>query len=185
MLYYIDGGRRHYGVRSLPPNLHTYPPPSLSLSLIILKVAMLALSRILIASAALLFTCSDAWSGKMFSRPSLRLQKAASVSTLLLGLALNINSAPFLSSSPLLPFPSLVPAAHAKEGQQGTRSSKTFEVCMSKCIYQQTRPPPIGSSSERLEQSKSRGEIVTDCKMSCATTKEQTMVGKPKVRAEK
>ena len=157
-------------------------PPSLSLSLIILKVTMLALSLIFIASAALLFTCSDAWSGKMFSRPSLRLQKAASV---LLGLALNINSAPFLSSSPLLPFPSLVPAAHAKEGQEGTRSSKTFEVCMSKCIYQQTRPPPIGSSSERLEQSKSRGEIVTDCKMSCATTKEQTMVGKPKVRAEK
>lgn len=175
MLYYIDCGRRHYGVRSI-----SYP--SLSLSLIILKVTMLALSLIFIASAALLFTCSDAWSGKMFSRPSLRLQKAASV---LLGLALNINSAPFLSSSPLLPFPSLVPAAHAKEGQEGTRSSKTFEVCMSKCIYQQTRPPPIGSSSERLEQSKSRGEIVTDCKMSCATTKEQTMVGKPKVRAEK
>jgi hypothetical protein len=60
--------------------------------------------------------------------------------------------------------------------------TKKFELCMSKCIYQGTRPPPVGSSNERLEEtsSRSRGEIAFECKRGCAVTKGQLLTGKPK-----
>eukprot|EP01036_Dinobryon_divergens_P026907 gene26907-35603_t len=51
------------------------------------------------------------------------------------------------------------------------------------CVFAETRPPPVGSSNDRLEAKKSRGEILGDCKKQCATTKEQLLIGAPKKKA--
>lgn len=55
----------------------------------------------------------------------------------------------------------------------GSKEEKSFENCLSKCVFNETRPPPIGSSNERLEVTKSRGEIVRECKQKCAKNKDQ------------
>ena len=91
---------------------------------------------------------------------------------------LNLASIP--STLPMLSTPmTTILVAHADD------TDKKFETCLSKCIYQQTRPPPVGSPTERLEQKLSRGEILTLCKEKCAVNKEQLLTGKPKVKAEK
>ncbi len=66
---------------------------------------------------------------------------------------------------------------------KGTKTDKYFESCMSRCVFSETRPPPVGSSNDRLEAKKSRGEILGDCKKQCATTKEQLLIGAPKKKA--
>jgi hypothetical protein len=71
------------------------------------------------------------------------------------------------------------------DDEDTSRSSKSFELCMSKCMYSNTRPPPVGSNSNRLEPSKDRNEIRYDCKAKCATSKEQLLTGKPKVKMAK
>lgn len=42
-----------------------------------------------------------------------------------------------------------------------------YSLCLSKCIYAGTRPPPQGSSIERLEVTPPRSEIIKDCKEKC------------------
>ena len=64
-------------------------------------------------------------------------------------------------------------------GEAGTKSDKSFELCVSKCVFEETKPPPIGSTVERLE-AKDRKTIVTDCRKGCAKTKAQMMLGEPK-----
>ena len=64
----------------------------------------------------------------------------------------------------------------------GTRGDKGFEGCLSKCIFNETKPPPIGSNTERLTVTRSRSEAVLGCKKICATTKEQLLTGQPKVK---
>jgi|LauGreSuBDMM15SN_2_FD.fasta_scaffold37200_1 hypothetical protein len=64
-------------------------------------------------------------------------------------------------------------------GEAGTKSDKTFELCVSRCVFEETKPPPIGSTVERLE-AKDRKTIVTDCRKGCAKTKAQLMLGEPK-----
>jgi len=61
---------------------------------------------------------------------------------------------------------------------------KQFELCISKCIFEETKPPPVGSSAERLEATKTRGEIVRECRVKCAKNKEQLLIGKPKVKPQ-
>ena len=70
--------------------------------------------------------------------------------------------------------------AYAAEGKE----DKKFELCISKCIFEETKPPPIGSSAERLEATKSRGEIIRECRVKCAKNKEQLLIGKPKIKAD-
>lgn len=60
------------------------------------------------------------------------------------------------------------------------KANKAFELCMSKCVFAETRPPPVGSETTRLEARKGRAEIIRDCKQKCATTSEQLLLGKPK-----
>lgn len=57
---------------------------------------------------------------------------------------------------------------------------KEFEVCLSKCIFEETKPPPVGASVERLTITRPRGEIIRDCKKQCATSPEQLLLGSPK-----
>jgi len=64
-------------------------------------------------------------------------------------------------------------------GEAGTKSDKSFELCVSKCVFEETKPPPIGSTVERLE-AKDRKTIVTDCRKGCAKTKAQLLLGEPK-----
>ena len=93
------------------------------------------------------------------------LQKKATA--LILALAM-INSMPIQSSF---------------ADQTGTKSDKAFELCLSKCIFEETKPPPVGSSAERLEATKSRMEILKDCKKTCAKTSEQLLTGTPKKKS--
>jgi len=65
-----------------------------------------------------------------------------------------------------------------------SKSDKAFQLCLSKCIYASTKPPPIGSSTERLEVTVPRGQVIKECKVECATTKEQLMMGKPKMKSD-
>eukprot|EP01039_Chlorochromonas_danica_P003243 gene3244-3553_t len=58
--------------------------------------------------------------------------------------------------------------------------AKEFEVCLSKCIFEETKPPPVGASVERLTVTRPRGEIIRDCKKQCATSPEQLLLGSPK-----
>jgi hypothetical protein len=44
---------------------------------------------------------------------------------------------------------------------------KVAESCMSKCVFEETKPPPIGSDAQRLEVQRSRSEILRDCKRKC------------------
>ena len=71
-----------------------------------------------------------------------------------------------------------------QQENMGAQGDKAFELCLSKCIYDGTRPPPIGSSTERLEETPPRNEIVKGCKKTCAVSKEQLMTGKPKIKAD-
>lgn len=61
-----------------------------------------------------------------------------------------------------------------------SKTAKAFELCLSKCVYQQTRPPPINSDNDRLQVVKERSEIIRGCKSECAVNKEQLLLGKPK-----
>jgi hypothetical protein len=64
------------------------------------------------------------------------------------------------------------------------KEGKNFELCLSKCVFSDTRPPPIGSDRKRLEATRTRVEILHDCKVQCATSKEQLLTGKPKLKVE-
>ena len=45
--------------------------------------------------------------------------------------------------------------------------NKQSEVCMSKCVFEETKPPPLGSTSDRILIQRSRAEIIIDCKKKC------------------
>lgn len=70
--------------------------------------------------------------------------------------------------------------AHAYDEKTEGKGSKAFELCLSKCIYAETRPPPINASVERLSVTKGRSEIIFDCKAKCAVSKQQLLLGQPK-----
>jgi len=70
----------------------------------------------------------------------------------------------------------------AKE-KSNLKSDSQFEVCISKCVFMETKPPPVGSTAERLEV-KSRTEAMLECKVKCAKSPEQLLLGQPKARKE-
>jgi hypothetical protein len=74
----------------------------------------------------------------------------------------------------------LISATQQAHADDSSKVTKVFELCMSKCVYQQTRPPPINSDNDRLQVVRERGDIIRTCKSECAVNKEQLMLGKPK-----
>ena len=58
-------------------------------------------------------------------------------------------------------------------------------IGISKCVFEETKPPPAGSSADRLEAKKSRAEIIKECRKKCAKTSEQLMIGSPKTKIAK
>jgi len=70
-------------------------------------------------------------------------------------------------------------SAIASGGVAGTKTDKYFEACVSKCVFDETKPPPVGSPVDRLE-AKDRKTVISDCRKSCAKTPEQLLLGSPK-----
>ena len=85
-----------------------------------------------------------------------------------------------LTLSPIVSGSIAIPTAAYADSKQ----DKQFELCISKCIFEETKPPPVGASAERLEATKTRGEIVRECRVKCAKNKEQLLIGKPKVKPQ-
>ena len=54
---------------------------------------------------------------------------------------------------------------------KGTKKDPDFEACLSKCLYDCTKPKGV--------EQRSRKECLPECKKTCAKTKEQLMLGKP------
>ena len=54
---------------------------------------------------------------------------------------------------------------------KGTKKDPTYETCVSNCLFLCTKP--------KGDDQKNRQECLPECKMSCATTKEQLMIGTP------
>jgi hypothetical protein len=73
-------------------------------------------------------------------------------------------------------------ASFAADKGAGTITDKKYELCVSKCVFSETRPPPNGADNERILTTISRTDIIKDCRKSCAKTKEQLLLGKPKVK---
>jgi hypothetical protein len=59
---------------------------------------------------------------------------------------------------------------------KGTKKDPAYEACVSKCLYECTKP--------KGDEQKSRAECIPECKKTCATTKEQLMTGTPIKREE-
>jgi hypothetical protein len=59
---------------------------------------------------------------------------------------------------------------------KGTKDDPAYQTCLSKCIYDCTKP--------KGEEQKSRGECIPECKKQCATTKEQLLIGTPIKKTE-
>lgn len=64
----------------------------------------------------------------------------------------------------------------------GTITDKKYELCVSKCVFSETRPPPNGADNERILTTISRTDIIKDCRKSCAKTKEQLLLGPAKIK---
>lgn len=55
----------------------------------------------------------------------------------------------------------------------GTKKDPAYESCVSNCLYDCTKPKGLA------EGQKSRRECLPECKATCATTKQQLMIGTP------
>ena len=73
-----------------------------------------------------------------------------------------------IASTSCLTFLGTQQPASAKEvdpAVKGTKSDPEFQACLSKCMYDCTKP--------KGAEQKSRGECLPECKKTCATTKQQ------------
>jgi hypothetical protein len=52
---------------------------------------------------------------------------------------------------------------------KGTKADPAFQACLSECVYECTKP-------KGMEQ-KTRSECIPECKVKCATSKAQLMLG--------
>jgi hypothetical protein len=76
----------------------------------------------------------------------------------------------FLAAGVALWAPSAALAASVPDGIKGTKEDPTFQACLSKCVYECTKP------KGELQQ-RARAECLPECKQKCATTKAQLMKG--------
>ena len=63
------------------------------------------------------------------------------------------------------------PAWAKDDAVKGTKKDPEFEACLSKCMYECTKPKGV--------EQKTRAECLPECKQQCATTKAQLMKGEP------
>jgi len=69
-------------------------------------------------------------------------------------------------------FPQAAIAAKTNPALTGTKNDPKFESCLSKCIYDCTKP--------KVDEQLSRSQCVPICKKQCATTDAQLLKGRPK-----
>lgn len=74
------------------------------------------------------------------------------------------------SSTVFFPTPSL--AKDIDPALKGTKNDPEYQACLSKCVFECTKP--------KGDEQKTRAECLPECKVKCATTKQQLMVGSPK-----
>jgi hypothetical protein len=63
-------------------------------------------------------------------------------------------------------------AAAVDESLKGTKKDPAYESCLSECMFYCTKPKGV--------EQKSRAQCLPECKVQCATTKEQLLKGSPK-----
>lgn len=86
-----------------------------------------------------------------------------------------VTSAAVVTTTMAAGFSSSSPAWAASSSDpslKGTKKDPAYEACVSKCMYECTKP--------KVDGQKTRQECLPDCKKQCATTKEQLMKGTPK-----
>ena len=101
---------------------------------------------------------------------SLSLREAADAN----GLFLRSDFTRIAARAILLPyflFPSVAGARETEASLKGTKNDPQFEACLSRCVYECTKA--------KGPEQRSRSECLPECKASCATTKEQRLIGKP------
>lgn len=67
--------------------------------------------------------------------------------------------------------PLMARAAETPDALKGTKKDPAYESCLSLCMYDCTKPKGV--------EQKSRAECLPECKVKCATTKEQLLKGTP------
>jgi len=67
-------------------------------------------------------------------------------------------------------------AKETEADMKGTKADPKYQACLSQCVYDCTKP--------KGDEQKSRGECIPECKVKCATTKQQLMLGQPLKKAE-
>jgi hypothetical protein len=67
--------------------------------------------------------------------------------------------------------PTTAAAKDVDSSVKGTKKDPTYEACLSKCVYECTKP--------KGTEQKSRAVCLPECKQTCATNKEQLMLGQP------
>ena len=91
------------------------------------------------------------------------------------GVTVDRRSAIFTVASSVLATGFGASPAHAKgeidPAVKGTKKDPAYEACVSKCLYECTKP--------KGDEQKSRAECIPECKKKCATSKEQLMTGTP------
>lgn len=107
-------------------------------------------------------------SKRNFNNDERQLQQSRSIFLSNVVSSICIASASAIALSPV--------AAHAagdtaEPKVKGTKKDPEFEACLGKCMYECTKP--------KGTEQKSRAECLPECKKSCATTKEQLLLGQP------
>eukprot|EP00588_Corethron_pennatum_P021293 CAMPEP_0194310808 /NCGR_PEP_ID=MMETSP0171-20130528/7794_1 /TAXON_ID=218684 /ORGANISM="Corethron pennatum, Strain L29A3" /LENGTH=141 /DNA_ID=CAMNT_0039064627 /DNA_START=166 /DNA_END=591 /DNA_ORIENTATION=- len=98
---------------------------------------------------------------ELFSRPVVRGTRAEFVRAVL----------SVVAAAPL----AVAPPAWAKgenASVAGTKSDPKYQACASTCMYECTKP--------KADEQKTRAECLPECKVKCATTKQQLIMGVPK-----
>ena len=62
-------------------------------------------------------------------------------------------------------------AGDVDPSKKGTKDDPAYQLCLSQCMYDCTKP--------KGEETKLRKECLPECKVKCATTKQQLMMGTP------
>jgi hypothetical protein len=107
------------------------------------------------------------------SSPSIKAQQSSSTTSTS---AQPINRLSFLktafaSSTLILTNANAAQAKDIDPALKGTKQDPAYQACLSKCVYDCTKP--------KGDEQKTRSECLPECKVKCATNKEQLLLGSP------
>jgi hypothetical protein len=82
-----------------------------------------------------------------------------------------ISTCTIAAAASTLLFPSTASAGEIDPAIKGTKTDPVYQNCVSICMYECTKP--------KADEQKTRQECLPECKVKCATTKAQLMIGIP------